>query len=359
MEEKPRPEEIVLHCSGARGPVQAIEMTVPISELHPWNQGAEGSEEPPSDDPYLLKWCALHKIPKMDHFRAIVIVTAAAYHILDSWDEVVVSISISYANIVWVLEEYIRCLGPCISQTLADLRNNLQQTLAPLAVNKAWKNKAMLLEKWIMDSKTELYVRCCNIVKAIVCASRKHMTWLLASHTHATMVNCVCCGRLLATQTTNKGFRCGRCKGVLYCNRNCQEKDWPRHQKYCKEMKLHIENCTKNQGTASMVEEVRKRAKKYSKISDMHARIFAHAHEVATKYVAQETMPWNIQSVEIFNRLRDQRKRAESAKKHHKGKKTLDNDPIEIHQLCDFQSIMPAGFVLTTNPSRPAEVPLP
>lgn len=43
---------------------------------------------------------------------------------------------------------------------------------------------------------------------------------------------CTCCGA--EKNATTKLFLCGACKSVLYCSRECQQKDWPHHKQYCK-----------------------------------------------------------------------------------------------------------------------------
>ena len=291
-------ERLVLHR-----PAEILELTLPMQELLNMNPAFDFSEEPPNDDTDLLKWCAANGIPKKDRFRAIVIVTAIAFHMLGNWEEIIYVINISYANLTFVLEEYIGCLGFCISETLADLRAHMQQALAPLTVNKKWRNKRKLLETWIMDSETELYVRCCNIVKAIVGAGKKRQAWLLYSKTHFTMQRCMCCGRLLGITPESQGYRCGNCKGVLYCNRECQRKDWPSHRKYCEEIKQHMKNFPSQQGAQSMTKKVRQEAQAYSSIPEEDAKIFADAYELAKKNVARDTIHWNVSSVEIRKRL--------------------------------------------------------
>ncbi|KAG2373566.1 hypothetical protein C9374_012029 [Naegleria lovaniensis] len=43
---------------------------------------------------------------------------------------------------------------------------------------------------------------------------------------------CACCGA--KKSATTKLFVCGACKSVLYCSRECQQKDWPQHKQVCK-----------------------------------------------------------------------------------------------------------------------------
>lgn len=48
------------------------------------------------------------------------------------------------------------------------------------------------------------------------------------------MTNCETCGKAEdAVAGGNAMQRCGRCKKVRYCNRDCQVKDWPAHQPFC------------------------------------------------------------------------------------------------------------------------------
>ncbi|KAK5709123.1 hypothetical protein LTR17_020057 [Elasticomyces elasticus] len=53
----------------------------------------------------------------------------------------------------------------------------------------------------------------------------------MASNSNAIPIKKVCgiCG-------TNRGmlFKCGRCKSVMYCSKECQVKDWPLHKDVCK-----------------------------------------------------------------------------------------------------------------------------
>ena len=43
-------------------------------------------------------------------------------------------------------------------------------------------------------------------------------------------INSYCCG---VCKKTGKMFKCSRCKGVYYCSRECQKKDWPVHKNDC------------------------------------------------------------------------------------------------------------------------------
>jgi tetratricopeptide (TPR) repeat protein len=45
--------------------------------------------------------------------------------------------------------------------------------------------------------------------------------------------SCVTCGVTKGKDSTNL-MKCGRCKLVSYCSRDCQQKDWKSHKKFCK-----------------------------------------------------------------------------------------------------------------------------
>ncbi|KAJ7449252.1 hypothetical protein FB451DRAFT_754747 [Mycena latifolia] len=44
---------------------------------------------------------------------------------------------------------------------------------------------------------------------------------------------CTNCLRTDLDEPSLKLFRCSKCRGVLYCSRDCQTKDWPTHKKGC------------------------------------------------------------------------------------------------------------------------------
>lgn len=46
-------------------------------------------------------------------------------------------------------------------------------------------------------------------------------------------MECAYCGKI-----DEKVKICGGCRSSLYCSRECQTKDWPRHKEICKKIKL-------------------------------------------------------------------------------------------------------------------------
>ncbi|KAI9096235.1 hypothetical protein DFS34DRAFT_159927 [Phlyctochytrium arcticum] len=51
--------------------------------------------------------------------------------------------------------------------------------------------------------------------------------------------SCYACGKALSKEQVS---RCGSCKAVNYCSRDCQQKDWVLHKKVCKRLKAQMTN---------------------------------------------------------------------------------------------------------------------